>query len=413
MTARRILPLAAAAALLVAIPAASQQTRAPETLVWIDVATHHMAGMPDLGPLAGMAARMGGPRGPKSYPQSRNIPAETGRVLDIAMLNTLRPGIEAEQTVPAGLQVGRSLPLMPPGREPPGEQSPGQRTEDMEVTVRQYWGCGATVRPGQPKTVTVTVRRGQVAVQGGLAPSQFVPDRDIEADPRHAVWPNPKNTQRLSDRSSMVGQHRITGDGVPASLQFELDRNADFMPRIALRSQGELSGALDLGWQPVERARAYFLHAVSMQDERNFVVWSSAEVAGAGPELIHYLPGASIERWLAQKVLLPSATTACTIPQGIFAPRGNAQGMAMLSMVAYGPETNIAWPPRPADPRQAWDPEWNVRVRTKSTASAMLGMDLGGMEDAPMDPDGGADAEPPPPEEGKGRRLLRNLLRTL
>ncbi len=413
---RRTLPLAAAATLLVAIPAASQQNQTPETLVWIDVATHDMAGMPDLGPLGGLAGRMMGTRGPQGYPQSRHIPANVGKVLDIAMHNTLRPGVEAEQQVPSGLGVGRSLPLVPP---PPGERREDREpvnTPEVEVTIRQYWGCGAAVRPGQPKTLTLRVKRGQLETSGSIAPSLFVPDRDIDTDPRYALWPNKKNTRSVSDRSSMVGQHRITGDGVPASLQFELGQNADFMPKIALNTQGEITDSIALSWQPVDRARAYFITALAMQDERNFVVWSSSEVAGAGMELVNYLTGTYIDRWLGQKVLLAPSTTQCAIPRSIFKPTAAAQsegaGVASLSMIAYGPETNITWPPRPADPKQPWDPEWNVRVRTKSTTIAMLGVDFGGMQGTPSTPANEAD-EAPQPEEGKGKRLLRGLLRNL
>lgn len=410
---RRTLPLAIACTLLAAIPASAQKASV-ETHVWIDVATHTMAGMPDLGLLGGLAGRMAGAgMAPQGYPESRNIPGAQGKLLDIAMLNTLQPGTRAEQQVPAGLGVGKSLALLPP---PPGQdvRQPDEReVGDVEVTIRQYWGCGAGVRPGQPKVMTLRIRDGKAGVDGGLAAGLFVPDRDVDASPQHALWPNIDNRRRVSERSSLVGQHRITGPGVPASLQFELGANADFLPKIALQVQGELAGSVATQWQPVERARAYFLNAIAMQDTRNFVVWSSSEVAGAGHELMNYLTGTQVDRWLGQKVLLAPSTTRCAIPKGIFqsSGRGEHGGMASLNLIAYGPETNIVWPPKPADPKQPWDPEWNVRVRTKSTASAMLGLDLSGMSgmDGADDEDSGE--EPAQQEEGKGKRLLKGLLR--
>jgi hypothetical protein len=74
----------------------------------------------------------------------------------------------------------------------------------------------------------------------------------------------------------------------------------------------------------------------------------------------------------------------------------------MLQMIAYGPESNLAWPPKPANPKTPWTPEWNVRVRTKSTAMAMLGMPVGANadEDAPQDAQ---------PGESKAKKLLRGL----
>jgi hypothetical protein len=46
----------------------------------------------------------------------------------------------------------------------------------------------------------------------------------------------------------------------------------------------------------------------------------------------------------------------------------------MLRVIAYGSELNLAHPPRPADPKQRWEPVWAVKVRVKSVASLMLGM---------------------------------------
>ena len=414
--ARHPLSFALAMTLLATLPASSAATVSPPIQVWIDVATHGMAGMPDLGIMGGVANRMlGGASGPQVYPQSRHIPAGMGKVLDIAMYNSLRPGVAAEQFVPAGLGVGKSLSLLPP---PPGSNSEERRSDqldDVEITIRQYWGCGAAVGAGQPKVMTLKVGKGSLKKSGNLAPGLFVPDRDIDANPSYAVWPNQKNSKRVSDRSSLQGQHRIVGDGVPASLQFELGRNAEFMPGISLDSKGGLADSIPLQWQPVERARGYFLHAMAAQDERNFVMWSSAEVAGASHELLNYLTGSNIDKWIKQKVLLAPSTQRCAIPQGIFKPSGKGakdEAVAVLNMIAYGPETNLAWPERPADPKQPWKPEWNVRVRTKSTTTAMLGVDMGGMED--MDDDSPGDEQGKDPEqeqEGGAKKLLRGLLR--
>lgn len=413
--ARTPLGLALAVTLMVALPASSAPPPGPPTQVWIDVATHGMAGMPDLGIMGGVASRMmGGDKGPQAYPQSRHIPASMGKVLDIAMYNSLRPGMAAEQFVPAGLAVGKSLPLVPPSGSP-SEKGPLDTLEDSEVTIRQYWGCSAAVGPGQPRVMTLKVKKGSLQKNGSLAPGLFVPDRDIDVDPNYALWPNQKNSRRVSDRSSMEGQHRIVGEGVPASLQFELGRNADFMPKISLESKGELADSIQLQWQPVDRSRGYFLHAMAMQDDRNFVMWSSAEVAGAGYDLLNYLTGSNVDKWIKQKVLLAPATTRCAVPKGIFKPTGKGgkdEAMAALNMIAYGPETNLAWPERPADPKQPWKPEWNVRVRTKSTTTAMLGMDLGdlgGVEDGASGD--GQGKEPQQEQEGGAKKLLRGLLR--
>ncbi|MBW8823668.1 MAG: hypothetical protein JF567_05445 [Xanthomonadales bacterium] len=402
---RNALTMALAVVAISTVSAAGNAPQGPKTQVWIDVATHNMAGMPEMGGLGGfMMRKMAGGQGPQGYPQSRRVPGMPGKLLDIAMYNSLKPGVPAEDWVPAGLDVGKSLPLLPPppvGRsESRGPTEPG----DVEVTVRQYWGCGASVRPGQPKVLTVRVKGGKQSMEGGLARGVFVPDRDIDAEPRYALWPNQKNDKRVSDDSSMVGTHRISGDGVPESLKFDLGQEADFMPKIALTTQGAMSDSIEASWQPVARARGYLLSAMAMQDEHHFVMWSSSEVAGAGPELLNYLPMSSVDKWVKQKVLLPNTSDRCAIPKGIFAGEGGKQAMGALNMIAYGPETNIAYPPRPANPKQPWNPEWNVRVRTKSTATAMLGMNISGSDAQRQD-------GKPPEQESTGKKLLKGLFR--
>src|SRR5690606_27639620 len=89
-----------------------------ETQVWIDVSTHNFAGMPDMGPLGGLAGRMmGGGKGDLRYPTARH-PAMSGQYLDVALHNSLRPGVEAQHAIPGGLKLGKSLPLVPPEPQP-------------------------------------------------------------------------------------------------------------------------------------------------------------------------------------------------------------------------------------------------------------------------------------------------------
>lgn len=408
----RALSLTIATPLLLVLPASSAQQAGPPTQVWIDVATHQMAGMPDMGALGGMASRMmaSASAGQLQYPDTR-FPTGSGKFLDVALHNRLNPGTPAEQAVPAGLGLGATLPLLPPTERPPAPRGnqPGSEIGHMadgEMRMLFYWGCGAGVRSGQPREFSVSVKNGKVQVSGEPQQGRYAPDRDIDPDPSYALWPNRQARQRAPANASLVGAHRITGAGVPESLKFELTRSADFMPAIALTSSGTPATAMELSWRPVDHARAYFLHAVGARG-RDMVLWSSAEVPDAGLGVMQYLTGSTIDRWLKEKVLLPTSTTSCTIPSGIF----SEEGAGMLSMIAYGPETNIAWPPRPADPKQAWNPEWNVRVRTKSTASAILGMDLSGAMQDSADPER-ADQQDAP-EDGKTKKLLRGLLRRL
>ena len=66
----------------------------------------------------------------------------------------------------------------------------------------------------------------------------------------------------------------------------------------------------------------------------------------------------------------------------------------MLRLIGYGNELNLAHPPRPADPKAAWEPVWAVKVRVKSVASSMLGMPEMGDMDKSAEGKPSADPEP-------------------
>ena len=102
-------------------------------------------------------------------------------------------------------------------------------------------------------------------------------------------------------------------------------------------------------------------------------LWTSSELPDSGFGLVDYQTNKSVDQWLKEKVLLPPTTTRCDVPKGIFGDGEEPSG-AMLRMIAYGTELNLAHPPRPTDPKIAYEPEWALKVRVKSVAFTMLGM---------------------------------------
>ncbi len=101
-------------------------------------------------------------------------------------------------------------------------------------------------------------------------------------------------------------------------------------------------------------------------------LWTSSELPDSGFGLVDYQTNKSVDQWLKEKVLLAPSTTRCDVPKGIFGE--GEQAGAMLRMIAYGTELNLAYPPRPTDPKLAWEPDWALKVRVKSVAMSMLGM---------------------------------------
>ena len=404
---RRTLLSVAAATFVLALPASSQSATngKPEAELYIDVATHSMPGMPELGGIGRAAMGLfGGGGGSNSYGMTR-FPAMPGQYLDVALRNTLNPGGDAVDQVPAGLRL-KQLPLLAPK---PDKASRGSgeigiadgQVPDSTTRILIYWGCGTQVRKGQPKVIEISTKGGKVAVSGSME-GRYVPDRGVDTGPDTALWPNQKDRRNVPDGASLAGEHVLSGDRVPESLKFNLGEGQDFMPKIQLGSTGDLVAGQTWRWPAVTGARGYFLHAMGSRN-KELVLWSSSETADAGMGVVDYLPNATVDKWIGEKVLLAPSVTSCAIPGGIFAGDDGEAAGGMLRMIAYGKESHIAWPPKPADPKAAWDPEWNVRVRTKSTAMAMLGMDLSGAARE----EGAEEAEEPAKPV---KSLLRGLL---
>ncbi|MFO1212900.1 MAG: hypothetical protein U1E74_10585, partial [Paenacidovorax caeni] len=295
-----------------------------------------------------------------------------------------------------GMRMGESLPLIPPRAQPtqtePGEVPREYQQQQPKGRILLYWGCGSAVRAGQPRVIDLA--RAKPSDYAQAFAGRAVPDRGPRVGPAYALYPNERNQVSLSRDSSVVGEHQVRGDGVPASMKFTLGAAQDLMPAIDLRTTGKPQDSMGTSWQPVRNARAYYLHAMSQSGE-DLIMWSSAETPDTGMGLFDYLSPSTIDRWLKERVLLQPETTQCAIPQGIFAG-GGRDATPMLRMMAYGGESHIVYPPRPADPKAAWEPEWSVRVRVKSHTMAMLGEEMqgrrGGMGAAPGAPSGGTGA---------------------
>jgi hypothetical protein len=229
-----------------------------------------------------------------------------------------------------------------------------------------YWGCSDTVRAGQPRVLDFA--KTPMEDYGKFMMGRAVRDTGAKAEPGHAIWPNEKHKQKIPANASLQGQHALSGEGLPASLRFNIEQAQDIMPKLDLASQGGGANAASVSWQSLPTARAYFLNAMSGSDDE-MVIWSSSDVPEPGWGLMDYASNANVDKWLKEKVLLPTSQTQCSIPAGIFA---KAKG-GMVRGIAYGQELNLAYPPRPTDKRIAWEPEWAARVRVKSVSMAMLG----------------------------------------
>jgi len=411
MSAMRTMSTAVALA-LAAAPALGQGAKGPQQVVrppvaqaWIDVATFAGMGMPMGGGASGGGA-MGMLGGMFGGGQQKNTFGMTqtgsaGRYVDVTLYTSRNPNLaEALQAVPAGTQLAPTLRLMSPLESKGAPVRPEDDSVDQPEYERPkgrmllYWGCGEAVRAGQPRVVDFAT----------AAPADFqkffiarrATQRGAHSAAGRPHWPSREDTRMVPAGASLVGEHGFSGQGVPDGFRFSIPAAQDLMPPIEL-AQRDAGGATVLEWKAIAAARAYFAAAMGAKegaaggrgDSADIVFWTSSEEPDTGSGLVDYQTNAAVDRWLKERVLLAPSVTTCTVPKGIF-----GQG-AFVRMIAYGTELNVAHPPRPADPKIAWEPQWAAKVRVKSVASAMLGMDMGAMMRGGSEPA----AAPPPAGE--------------
>jgi hypothetical protein len=299
-----------------------------------------------------------------------------GQWLDVTLRTSRNPDLqEATQAVPAGSKLAPLLNLLSPKEQkapPPDDDTPTQpeHYERPKGKIYLYWGCSETVRAGQPRVLDMAT--AAPTDYAAIFQSRHATQRGTHVARGRPLWPNPNDTRMVPDGASLVGEHAFAGQGVPDSFRFAVPAAQDIMPPFEL-VQRNADGATLIDWKAMPTARAYFLAAMGSRGRDEMVFWSSSELPEAGMSLIDYQTNSAVDRWLNEKVLLAPSETHCAVPKGAFSSEG-----AMLRAIAYGSELNLAHPPRPVDQKKPWEPEWAAKVRVKSVATAMLGMNMDG-----------------------------------
>ena len=388
-----------AAVLLAAVPgtlwAQTQAVKPVEAQVWIDIATVSGMGGAGASPMGAMMGSMlGGGGGRNSFGNTQSTPP--GRWVDVTLASRRNPQLaEGRQQVPAGSGLSPELQLLAPSQaRSAGDDDEPVATREVERPKGKlylYWGCGDAIRPGQPRVLDVAT--ALPAELQKFFSARRATQRGAHAASGRPAWPNERDARLVPPNASLVGEHSFSGQGVPENFKFAIGPQQDLMPAIDLR-QTPVAGATRLAWQTIPHARAYFISAMGPRSgaDSDMVFWTSSELPEIGTGLIDYQTNAAVDRWLKEKVLLEPTATSCTVPAGIFGEAG------MLRMIAYGSELNLAHPPRPADPKQPWVPQWAAKLRVKSVANAMLGMNMeelrGPPRTQPRDAPSPAEAKP-------------------
>ncbi|QGP80121.1 hypothetical protein GL174_03195 [Sphingobium sp. CAP-1] len=354
---------------MLAAPGASQQAGGPVARYTIDAGT--MSGMAAMGQGGGgmgaaMGMMMGGGR-----PQAMHE-----LVLRLGSTRAPTSGAPAAQHfLPAGAGLGASVPLVTPRSAPSEEQAmPGEKPKGRLLL---YWGCGATPGAGQPVIIDFAkVAKGQMPPGLYMTGASIPQEWQVRASnsKTYGDWPNGQTRKMVPANASLLGDHRIAGNYSP-DIAFNLKQ--DFMPAITGSARSIAGGATILSWNALPQATGYYAWIFGAKENGDMIWWaSSASQAFGGPVWDWISPG-SVQKLIGQKIVMPPSQTSCTVPAAV--GQSGAE-MLMGSLYAYGPEANFAYPPRPADPKIAWKPEWITRVRYRSNTMWMLnGPDMGSM----------------------------------
>ena len=334
------------AAIIMLPTLALAQQKPPVAQYWMNVETNAGMSMPGMGAMAGMIGGMMGAQ------------QQSGRKLSL-YLGSQRPADapNAAHDIPAGMSMGPSLPLLTPRGAEPRQTAERERYENMEKPKGRmliYWGCGEATRAGQPVVIDFA-RGGQMPNMAGrnVASGGPSPGRT------NGLWPNQQDSKAVPDSASLAGEHAIRGNYTP-DIRFALGAGQDFMERVDLNTSARGTGAVSVRWNAPSAATGYFATAMG-GDGNDMVMWSSSEVQEIGGGLMDYIAPGEVARLIREKVVMPPQTTECTVPAEV------SKRAQMFSFIAYGPEANFGFPPRPKDP------EWYAKVRFKSTASTFLG----------------------------------------
>ena len=383
-------------AALPALCAAQQQVvKPPIAVYWMSAETAAGMSMPGM---PAMAAGMMGPRGHSG----RNL------VLQLGSQQAASGEPKAEHAIPPGMNMGPMLPLATPRREPAvrGEREMPEGMEKPRGRMLLYWGCGENVRAGQPVVIDFA------GVAEGRTPPNLVSRRVARpAGPAfgrsksYGDWPNqdqtrPEQPRSVPENASLRGDHVVKGNYSP-EIRFALEK--DFLDRVELAASGN-----SVRWNAIANATGYFATVYGAQSENEIVFWSSSEFQEMGSALMDYLPPAEVARLIREKVVMEPGTVECTVPGEVV----KKAGTPLFNFIAYGEESNFVQPPRPRDPKVAWEQRWAAKVRFKSTASLLLGESAGqSRQRAQQEPQKTApQAKPAAPDPVKeGINVLRGI----
>jgi hypothetical protein len=337
----------------------------------------------DAATMSGMGAMMGGGGGGLGAMMGmmRGGPPQAAKTLTLHHgAGTTAPKPEAVHAMPKAAGLGASVKLLPPPRGEIGGQSSFERPTGRLLL---FWGCGERAPKGQP----VVIDFAKIAA-GQMPPGLMMQGVDLPEDWQVTVgnsrtytnWPNSSDNKSVPANGSLLGAHKITAN---YSKEIAFTLAEDFMPALQASTSDTAAGGSKLAWTGLQKATGYYAWAIGAKDTgrggapAEMVWWASSKQQAFGGPLWDWISPAGVRKLIAAGTVMPPEQRDCIVPAEVIKASGEA---LMVNLQAYGPQADFAYPPRPADTKKPWNPEWIARVRFRSSTMLIPGMEgMGGM----------------------------------
>ena len=351
-----------AGAALIAVPVLAQRAPTSGPIARYDVRAGTLSGFGAMGARLSLGQMLGG---------GGNSPQHE-LLLRLGSSNAPAKGApKAEHFMPPTAKLGKSVQLVSPREERQPEDWAGEKPRGR---ILVFWGCGEKAPRGQPVVIDLTkLAAGQMPP--GMWSTTILRDwgPTIANSRTFGRWPAEDGKHAKPD-TSLLGLHRIAGNYAP---EISFTAAKDFMAPLTVNHTANASGSTALSWNAVPDTTGYYamLFGGKMADGGmgDMVMWSSSASRQFGGGLSDWLTPTQVAGLVRDKTVMTPATTTCTIPAEV---RAAAPDFRMGMLTAYGPQEDFAYPPRPADPKAAWNLEWTARIRHRSFTSWM---DMPGM----------------------------------
>ncbi len=281
---------------------------------------------------------------------------------------------KADHFMPPSARLGKSVALVTPREEKVPEEMPQKPKGRLLI----YWGCGEHAPKGQPVVIDFS-RLAAGQMPQGLWSSTILRDwgPTLQNSRTFGRWPAEDGKFVKAD-SALPGPHRIAGNYSP-EISFTLTK--DFMAPLSVRNTSMPSGATILRWTGIPGATGYLAVVFGGKqgpggEMGDMVMWSSSSTRQFGGGLGDWISPSQVAALIRDRTVMAPATTSCIVPAEV---KRDGPDFRFGTLTAYGPEEAFSYPPRPADPRAAWNLEWTARIRHRSSTSwmQMPGMSMG------------------------------------